>query len=58
MEYVFYYCTQDGEHMKMQSIHGKTENECIEKAYQQFGNSVTVNVIEAIAREIKKVLIK
>lgn len=37
MEYVFYYCTQDGEHMKMQSIHGKTENECIEKAYQQFG---------------------
>ena len=24
--------------------------------YQQFGNSVTVNVIEAIAKEIKKVL--
>ena len=24
--------------------------------YKQFGNSVTVNVIEAIAREIKKVL--
>ena len=26
--------------------------------YKQFGNSVTVNVIEAIAREIKKVLMK
>ena len=26
--------------------------------YKQFGNSVTVNVIEAIAKEIKKVLDK
>ena len=25
-------------------------------AYKQFGNSVTVNVIEAIAQEIKKIL--
>ena len=26
--------------------------------YKQFGNSVTVNVIEAIAREIRKILDK
>ncbi len=28
------------------------------RLYKQFGNSVTVNVIEAIAKEIRKVLEK
>lgn len=37
MQMCFYYCTPDGQHLKMKTINGKTEDECINKAYKELG---------------------